>query len=75
MTYDELIETISVIVENDKIHKTGLTLIYELDELNHTKMNEQLFYSKNNHLTDPFIKSDEFEVQVNGLLIKFIKKQ
>ena len=32
MTYQDLIETISLMVENPKIHKNGLTLLYELNE-------------------------------------------
>jgi hypothetical protein len=32
MTYENLINTVSVIVENEKILKEGLTLVYELEE-------------------------------------------
>jgi hypothetical protein len=38
MTYENLINTVSVIVENEKILKEGLTLVYELEK-NH-KSNE-----------------------------------
>lgn len=72
MTYEELIETISLIVDNEKIHKIGLTLVYELDPLNHRKMNEQLFY-KSNPPSSKFISSDVFEVELGGILIRFIK--
>jgi hypothetical protein len=46
MTYENLINTVSVIVENEKILKEGLTLVYELEE-NHKAMNEILFYKSN----------------------------
>jgi hypothetical protein len=72
MNYEELIETISTIVENEKIFKTGLTLVYELNEKNHKQMNEQLFY-KSNPATAKFIASDEFEVELGGVLVKFVK--
>jgi hypothetical protein len=73
MNYNELIETISEIVNNDKIHKLGLTLIYELDELNHKKMDEHLFY-KSNPDSNNFKHSEMFEVEIGGILVKFVKK-
>ncbi len=74
MSYEELIESVSLIIENEKIYKKGLTLTYELDEKNHKQMNEQLFY-KSNPLSAIFIKSDEFEVEIEGIIVKFIKNQ
>jgi len=38
MNYEELIETISEVVNNENIHKDGLVLLYELDEKNHVNM-------------------------------------
>ena len=73
MNYEELIETISAIVENDKIHKNGMVIIYELDNKNHKQMNEQLFYKSNSPST-PFTQSDEFEVELGGIVVRFIKK-
>jgi len=74
MNYEELIETISEIVENTKIHKIGLVLTYELSDVNHKQMNEQLFY-KSNPVTANFERSDEFEVEIGGILVKFIKEK
>ncbi len=72
MNYEELIETVSLMVENEKIYKQGLSLIYVLNEKNHKQMNEQLFY-KSNPITTKFIPSDEFEVELGGIIVKFIK--
>ena len=72
MNYEELIQTISTIVENETIYKKGLTLVYELDEKNHRQMNEQLFY-KSNPVTAKFVSSDEFEAELGGVLVKFVK--
>ena len=47
MKYDELIKTISEIINNDSIVKRGLTLVYELDDHSHKKMDEHLFYTSN----------------------------
>ena len=33
MKYEKLIETMSIILENDDIEKKGLTLVYTLDEM------------------------------------------
>lgn len=72
MTYEQLIETVSVMVENEKIYNTGLTLVYELDSRNYKQMNEQLFY-KSNPATAQFIPSDDFEVELGGVIVKFVK--
>lgn len=73
MNYNELIETISEIVNNEKIYKNGLSLTYELDNENHKKMDEHLFYKANPSSSD-FIHRDIVEVEIGGILIKFIKK-
>lgn len=73
MNYENLIETVSLIVENEGIHKEGLTLTYTLNEKNHKQMNEELFY-KSNTSDVQFKASDEFEVELGGIIIKFIKK-
>lgn len=72
MNYEELIETVSLMVENEKIYKKGLTIVYELDEINHKQMNEQLFY-KSNPPTAKFTKTHEFEVEMGGIIVKFVK--
>ena len=73
MDYNELIETISEVVNNGKIHKNGLILTYELSEENHEKMDEHLFYKSNTTDTE-FIHRDIVEVEIGGIIIKFIKK-
>jgi hypothetical protein len=73
MNYDDLINTISEIVNNEKIHKNGLFLTYELNDVIHKRMNEQLFY-KSNPPTAQCVYTDEFEVELGGLLVKFTKK-
>jgi len=74
MTYEKLIETISEIVENENILKEGLSLVYELNEKKHKQMNEHLFF-KSNSITTIFKPTDEFEVELGGIVIKFIKKK
>lgn len=73
MKYEELIETVSQIINNDKIYKKGLTLVYELDEDKHKKMDEHLFY-KSNHNGVEFKHRDVVEVSIGGVLINFTKK-
>ena len=72
MTYAQLIETISLIVENEKIQKRGLTLFYELPEADLRTINEELFY-KANPFSAKFEASDEFEVMLGNILVKFKK--
>ena len=73
MKYEELIDTVSEIINNEKINKNGLIITYVLDEEKHNKMNEHLYYMSNPNGTD-YEKNDEFEVEIEGLVIKFIKK-
>jgi hypothetical protein len=73
MNYEELIETISEIVENDKIFKPGLKLVYELSEDNHKKMDEHLFYTSNPESSD-FEHNEVIEVVISGILIQLVKK-
>jgi len=73
MDYNKLIETVSAIFENENIEKKGLTLVYELSPKNHKAMTEQLFY-KSNSPAAICTYTDEFEVEIDGLLVKFIKK-
>lgn len=71
MKYEDLIKTVSDIVENQNIYKNGLILTYKLNEENHKRMNEELFY-KSNPPTEQFTPNDEFEVEMEGFTIKFI---
>lgn len=71
--YNIVIQTISEIVNNDKIYKKGLTLIYELDEYNFNKLNEDIYY-KLNPEGNNFKLSDTFEVEISDIIIKFVKK-
>jgi hypothetical protein len=72
MTYTELIETVSLIVENEKIQKRGLVLYYELPETEFRTINEELFY-KTNPFSTNFESSNEFEVMLGNILVKFKK--
>jgi hypothetical protein len=72
MTYEELIKTVSLIVENQEINKIGLTLLYELPHEQHNAINEALFLKANPYSTK-FESSDEFEVVLGGILVKFKK--
>jgi hypothetical protein len=73
MTYEDLIKTVTAIVNDENVLKDGLVLSYYLDETNHRKMNEELFY-RSNPPSEPFQASDEYEVEVGGIIVKFIKR-
>ena len=73
MTYNNLIETITAIVNDEKITKEGLILTYELEENNHKKMDEHLFYMANPEGTD-FEHKDTVFVKFGDIKVKFIKK-
>jgi hypothetical protein len=73
MNYDKLIETVSELLENEKIEKNGLTLTYNLNPKAHLAMNLELLH-KTQGMNTEFKPVDEFEVEIGGILIKFIKK-
>ncbi len=72
MKYEELIETIYEIVNNEKIYKKGLNLVYYLDEINHKKMDEHLFFKTNNEEIE-FKHNDIIEITLEGITIKILK--
>lgn len=73
MKYQELIETISEIYNNENIQKDGLVLVYYLDEKRYRKTTEEFFY-KINPPSEQCVYTDEFEVELGGLLVRFVKK-
>jgi hypothetical protein len=73
MTYEKLIETISTIIQEPNIYKNGLTLTYTLKKEEHESLNEELFRQYNPYSVIPFTPNDEFEVQIEGILVTFIK--
>lgn len=75
MDYDNLIETLTEIVDNEKIHKENLTLIYSLSDINHKKMNEHLFYKTNPDNDTEFEPKDEFEVEIEGITVRFVNSK
>lgn len=73
MTYEELIATFSEIINSEDIRKEGLVLFYELEEANHKKMDEHLFY-KVNERDAKFEHREIIEVEIEGFKIHIIKK-
>ena len=73
MKYETILETIKNIIENDLIEKKGLTLVYELDELEHFELESEIF-ALINGASSKYRRSDVFEIKLDGILVKFIKK-
>lgn len=73
ITYFDIVDTLTEIVNNEKINKKGLSLVYELEENNHIKLNEDLYYRLNPKGVD-FKPTDTFEVELSGIMAKCIKK-
>ena len=73
MRYEELIKSVSEIVNNEDIYKEGLVLEYKLDEKRHKQMDEHLFYMSNPSDTK-FTHKEVVEVVIGGIIVRFIKK-
>lgn len=72
MNYEKLIETLSAIIDNDKIEKTGLGLTYYLSDEDHLNLSVDLYYKTQQN--DEFKPEEEFEVEIGGIIVKFLKK-
>jgi len=73
MKYQDLLNSISSILIDEKIIKEGLLLTYELNEEDHRNLNEEVFYMFN-RMTEEFIPDKEFEISYSGIVVKFVKK-
>lgn len=74
-TYHNLIEIASAVAESDQIIKKGLTLVYELDEKNHMKLDEDLFYrTKQDDKGVKFEHKEIIEVTIGDVNFKIVKK-
>lgn len=65
-TYNDIVETVSEIVNNDKIRKDGLTLNYVIDSYNHKKLDETLYYKTNPNGSD-YEYTDIIEIEMGGI--------
>ena len=75
MDYNTIIETVKEIVNNDIIYKEGLTLVYKLDDKFHKQLDEHFFYQTKSNEHSEFEHSDDFEVEIGGIIIKFVKDE
>ena len=66
--YNDIVETVSEIVNNDKIVKEGLTLNYIISEHNHKKLDETLYYKTNPNGTD-YQYTDVIEIEIGCINI------
>ena len=75
MGFEELQNTIKEVLSNDKISKDGLVLVYNLDPINHQKLEEHIFFSNNpTAKKSEFEPMDDFEIDVEDFSILFVKK-
>jgi hypothetical protein len=76
ITYNTIIEVATEIANNKLIPKEGLVIVYELDEENHLKLDEDLFYRSNKDIPGAvFTHTDVFEVPFTEFIFKFIQKK
>jgi hypothetical protein len=66
--YNDIVETVSEIVNNDKICKDGLTLNYVISNHNHKKLDETLYHKMNPKGTD-YKYTDIIEIEVGGITV------
>lgn len=73
MKYETVLQTIKNILENDLIEKKGLTLNYTLDKDELRQLDEEVYIQIHGHINghEP---SDELEVELGGILLKFTEK-
>ena len=64
MKYEILLETLGEILNNDKIYKKGLTLVYTLDPKTHKNLSEHFHYKINGNNSVDYQYTDEFEIEM-----------
>ena len=74
MNHDTLLETVAEILDNQRIQKTGLSLVYTLDEPQHKYFQDFFSRSQNPQMVE-VIYTDTFFVNIAGMEIKFVKKE
>jgi len=72
MRYETLIQSVSEIVNNELIYKENLELVYKLSAKKHRKLSEHFFYKINGDTNEVFEHTEEFEVEIGGIIIKFV---
>lgn len=70
ISFDSILEIASGINDIDVIDTSRLTIVYKLPTKIHYKLDEDLYYRGENR--DGFVHSDVIEVEINGILFKFI---
>lgn len=73
MKYETVLQTIKNILENDLIEKEGLTLNYTLDKDALRQLDEEVYIQIHGHING-HERSDELEVELGGILLKFTEK-
>jgi len=70
MNLEKVLEIANVCIENELIPTENLIITYKLDKDLHKKLDEELFYNKNNNLTN-FTHNDLIEINVAGIIFIF----
>jgi hypothetical protein len=74
LKYDDLINVASHLNDNKEIVKLGLLLTYEIDPVNHKKLDETLYYKANPQGKD-FKHGDTIELTIGGINILIKQKK
>jgi hypothetical protein len=74
MKFEDLVKSVSEIHNNENIIIENLTLVYTLPEKKHRQVHEEIFYKNFSTDTTPEL-TDEFEVTMGDITVKFIKQQ
>jgi hypothetical protein len=74
MTYENIIETVSAIVENEAIYTDEMVLEYTLPAKHHEKMDEHLFYKVHDR-NAIFEHRDVVEIEMAGINIRIVKEE
>ena len=74
LTYDDIIETVSEMVDNERILKEGLTLTYTIPTINHLKLDEELYY-RHNPDGDGFTHNEVIEIEIGGINITILEEE
>ncbi len=74
LKYDNILEFARLIQSTNTIKTNGLIIHYEIDEKNHFKLDEDLFYRLSYNKDGVFKHNDIIEVNIGNIKFKITKK-
>jgi len=72
MTVNDILSISDIINNNTGFTKNNLTMVYEIDETDHIKLDKELFDISEENKNKGYVYNDVIEVKLGGVIFVFI---